>query len=65
MKSEGGAVAVGGEDAELDVIFGIADGVRLRGFPVGHFASTYYYLEGTFLLIDYNRQRALGKLSVI
>ena len=31
MKSEGGAVAVSGEDAELDAIFGIADGVRCWG----------------------------------
>ena len=28
MKREGGAIAVGGENAELDAIFGVADGVR-------------------------------------
>ena len=39
MKSEGSAVAVSGEDAKFDAIFGIADGVRFRGFPIGHFRS--------------------------
>ena len=39
MKGEGRAVAVGGEDAKLDAIFGIADGVRFGRLQVGHCRS--------------------------
>src|SRR5262249_48614545 len=33
MKSEGGAIAVGGEDTQLDTIFRVADGIRFWRLP--------------------------------
>jgi hypothetical protein len=36
MKSEGGAIAVGGKNTQLDAIFGVANGIRFWGWPVDH-----------------------------
>ena len=36
MKSEGGAIAIGGKNAQLDAIFGVANRIRFWRLPIDH-----------------------------
>ena len=49
MEGECGAVPVDGEHAELDLIFGVADRVRLGRLMLGHCCFTQFYIGRMFL----------------